>query len=437
VVTAAVLAASRAAAELVSGVAEAPVWALTDEQVGQALRDLQAARCGIEAMESQLVRLAEERQVPRAEGCASTTAWLAGMTRMSQAGAARTVKTARACDEPVVLAAWSDGRLSREQVQVIVDAVAKLPGWFGDTERTDAAATLVEHAQSFDLDDLKRLANRVVEVVDPDGADEALGEQLRREEERAWDSTRLRIRGRGDGVTRGEFQVPDQFGDQLRAAVEALAAPRRAEHAATRWGLGLDDVRSLPREQRLGLAFCELIEHLPEGSLPQAGGLAATVGVFVDVDTLRTGDGTATTSAGGTVSARTAQRLACNAHLVGLFLDPDGRVTCTSSPGRLYSRNQRVALATRDRGCVWAGCDRPPAQCEAHHLIPWSAGGPTTLENGVLLCFFHHHLLHEGHGWELVRAADGIVDVIPPPRLDPHRTPRRHARYTALRPRAA
>ncbi len=435
--TAAVLAASRAAAALVSGVAEAPVWALTDEQVGQALRDLQAARCGIEAMESQLVRLAEERQIPRAEGCASTTAWLAGATKVSKASAARTVRTARGCEVPVVLAAWSAGRLGREQVRVIVDAVVRLPDWFGEAERADAAATLVDRAQSFDLDDLQRLANRVVEVVDPDGADEALGEQVRREEEKAWDATRLRLRARGDGTTSGEFVVPDEFGDQLRAAVEALAAPRRTEQTATRFDLGPDDVRGLPREQRLGLAFCELIEHLPDDALPQAGGLAATVGVFVDVDVMRTGQGAATTSAGGTVSARTAQRLACNARIVGLYLDPDGRVTCTSSPGRLYSKNQRIALAARDQGCVWAGCDRPPAHCEAHHLVPWSQGGPTTLDNGALLCFFHHHLLHEGHGWELRRATDGIVEVIAPARLDPHRTRRRHARYTPLRPRAA
>jgi hypothetical protein len=441
-VTAAVLAASRRAAELVSGVAEAPVWALTDAEVSEAVAAIQQAMGGLEAMQSQLVRLAEEREIPRSTGAASTTAWLAGATRTSKAAAARSVKTARTCDEGVVLAAWSAGIINREQVQVIVDAVAKLPAWFGETERHDAAASLVEHAQQFDLDDLKRLANRIIEVVDPDGADDLLGEQVKREEERAWDATRLRMRRGADGLTRGDFQIPDQFADQLRAAVEALAAPRRKEQTATRWGLDLDDVRRLPREQRLGLAFCELIEHLPEDALPQSGGLAATVGVFVDVDTMRSGHGTATTSTGSTVSAATAQRLACNAHLVGLYLNPDGQVTCTTSPGRLYSKNQRIALATRDRGCVWAGCDRPPAQCEAHHLIPWSHGGPTTLENGVLLCFFHHHLLHEGRaghqgGWQLRRADDGIAEVVPPERLDPHRTPRRHARYTPLRPRAA
>ena len=118
-------------------------------------------------------------------------------------------------------------------------------------------------------------------------------------------------------------------------------------------------------------------------------------------------------------------------------LDPDGKIACTSSPGRLYSRPQRLALAAHDRGCVWAGCDRPPSHCEAHHITAWSQDGPTTLDNGALLCFFHHHLIHENTGWTLQRAPDGIVDVIPPPRVDPDQVPRRHARFTRLEPRAA
>lgn len=222
----------------------------------------------------------------------------------------------------------------------------------------------------------------------------------------AWDASRFAMRRRGDGTTRGDFTIPDAEADHLRAALEALAAPRRKRSTANRHALGIDDIMALPHDQRLGLAFLELIEHLPEGALPQAGGLAATVAVTVDV--MRSGTGTATTTSGGTMSAAQAQRLACNAH-----------------------------IAAHDRGCVWAGCDRPPSHCEAHHITPWSHDGPTTLDNGALLYFFHHHLLHENTGWKLWRARDGIVDVIPPPRVDPGQVPRRHARFTRLEPRAA
>ena len=146
----------------------------------------------------------------------------------------------------------------------------------------------------------------------------------------------------------------------------------------------------------MGLAFIELINHLPTESLPKAGGLAATVAVTIDIDDLRTGQGIATNTSGTTISATKAQRLACNAHLVALYLDSESRVLDHGMTQRLFDRHQRLALAVRDQGCVWPGCDRPPAWCEAHHLNFWSEDGPTDLDNAALFCHFHHFLLHEG-----------------------------------------
>ncbi len=54
----------------------------------------------------------------------------------------------------------------------------------------------------------------------------------------------------------------------------------------------------------------------------------------------------------------------------------------------------------RDLHCVFPGCDRPATWCDVHHLIPWSQGGATDLDNLVLLCRHHHTLVHEG-GWRI------------------------------------
>ena len=51
------------------------------------------------------------------------------------------------------------------------------------------------------------------------------------------------------------------------------------------------------------------------------------------------------------------------------------------------------------------------------------------LSNGCLLCSYHHHLTHQGE-WDITMATDGIPELIPPVRIDPHRTPRRHERFT-------
>jgi hypothetical protein len=64
---------------------------------------------------------------------------------------------------------------------------------------------------------------------------------------------------------------------------------------------------------------------------------------------------------------------------------------------RVVPAGLRTALAVRDRGCVVAGCDRPPAWCDAHHLRHWVHGGSTSLDNLVLVCRAHHRAVHEGH----------------------------------------
>ena len=63
---------------------------------------------------------------------------------------------------------------------------------------------------------------------------------------------------------------------------------------------------------------------------------------------------------------------------------------------RLPTRAQRRALAIRDDGCQFPGCDRDLRWCDAHHILHWLDHGPTDIDNLVLLCRYHHHLVHEG-----------------------------------------
>jgi hypothetical protein len=55
----------------------------------------------------------------------------------------------------------------------------------------------------------------------------------------------------------------------------------------------------------------------------------------------------------------------------------------------------RRALAVRDGSCRFPGCERRH-YVDGHHIIPWSQGGETKLDNLVLLCRHHHRLVHEG-----------------------------------------
>ncbi|GAA3515618.1 HNH endonuclease signature motif containing protein [Aeromicrobium panaciterrae] len=408
-------------------------WRLPSNELREAAMAFQKARTTMDAALARIAGAADDMGLAKDDGATSTTAWLANLTGIHKGEAAKLVGLARVTTD-VTGKAWMRGDVTTDQASVIMKAIHGLPDWVGDTERADAEKHLIALAADHNLDDLKRLANHVMEVIDPDGADEVLGKKLQDEEARAWDATRLTMRRCGDGTTDGKFKLPDADYDVLRAAIEGIIAPRRSSLNEVRHGV--DDFNALPRAQRMGLAFVELLNHLPTESLPKAGGLAATVAVTVDIDDLRTGQGVATNTSNTTISATKAQRLACNAHLVALYLDSESRVLDHGMTKRLFDRHQRLALAVRDGGCVWAGCDRPPAWCEAHHLDYWSEGGPTDLDKGALFCHFHHFKLHEGE-WSARMADDGVVEVIPPQRVDPNQTPRRHARFTTQQPRAA
>jgi hypothetical protein len=86
----------------------------------------------------------------------------------------------------------------------------------------------------------------------------------------------------------------------------------------------------------------------------------------------------------------------------------DYGTTTRNVPSPLYN-----ALVIRDRHCRYPGCDRPPAWTEAHHVRWVTHGGPTALDNLVLLCSRHHHLLHTP-GWQAKLLPDNTLQVTDP-----------------------
>lgn len=92
------------------------------------------------------------------------------------------------------------------------------------------------------------------------------------------------------------------------------------------------------------------------------------------------------------------RRLACDATLTRLLLDSHSQPLDVGRATRTVPPALRRALNTRDGGCRFPGCDRPPGWTDAHHLTPWIDGGPTALHNLILLCRSHHRLIHD-YGW--------------------------------------
>ena len=91
-------------------------------------------------------------------------------------------------------------------------------------------------------------------------------------------------------------------------------------------------------------------------------------------------------------------QILCDCNIARIILGPDSQPLDVGREQRTVPRWMRRAIAQRDRGCRFPGCDRRASWCEAHHVIPWWQGGPTSINNMVLLCAFHHHVVHR-QGW--------------------------------------
>jgi hypothetical protein len=115
---------------------------------------------------------------------------------------------------------------------------------------------------------------------------------------------------------------------------------------------------------------------------------------------------------GAVIDLPTLRRVACDAELQLLMSDDDGQPFRLGRSIRQPSPALARAVRRRDRECRFPGCGAKRFT-DAHHVEWWSRGGPTDVDNLILLCGFHHRLVHE-HGWTVRRDADGAVRWIRP-----------------------
>ena len=396
-----VTALARQLREDLTSVSAASLWSMTAVDAGDALVLLTQARSQLDSLLMRVLRHADTVGTGSEEGATSATNWWAHTTRTTRAEAHRVARLAEALEHhDDVAAALAAGDLRTDQARVIVDAVEDLPEDADAWVPAAAVDFLLDKAVEHDAKALRVLGRRVLEVIDPAAADAEEARRLEGEEADARAAASFTMVDDGHGRSHGRFTIPTLHAAMLRKHLTAIAfgaEGRTGTCDTARDGTsseGQTRDRTLTRH-RFGLAFLHYLETRPEDTVPSAGGVPATVVVTMELETLLGGLTAASLDTGDRISAGEARRLACRAGIIPIVLGGPSVVLDAGHKRRFHSETQRIAMGLRDGGCRAAGCDAPPALCQAHHRIPWSRGGGTSVEDGWLLCPRHHRRVHD------------------------------------------
>ena len=440
----------------VTAFAARPDWSRDDTALVAACVAVHTLQQRLAGLAVRLVGEIDARGLARELGATSTTAWVRWRLHQSAAGANSTVRLARELrDRSTTAAAVADGRLTTEQAHVIVtyartiqdalqhtdtdsgsgsatvgSGITDRRGASAGTDRSDGPENivdrveelLIEQAAHLDPVHLRVAARHALATIAPDAADDL--------ERRALDAAERRSRQR----RHLDLQDDDRGGAHLRGYLDAEGA------IILRTALGpLCDLRGMGDErtatQRRADALVELCDRvMREGTLPAQGGQPTQLVITTRLETIRDGLGVAGDDSGAPLSANTVRRMACDAAILPAVLNGGGQVLDVGRTRRLFTGPLRRALAIRDRGCAFPGCDRPVRWTDGHHIISWLNGGTTDVDNGVLVCRVHHGLVHDANGWQVRLGTDKLPEFIPPPWIDPDQRPLRNTRHAARSP---
>ena len=397
------------------------VWRLGDEELLGALRDSQD-RLNREYGD-QLVLTAEvlARGLVDTTGYRNAARLRKDLLRLSQAEATRRLAHAEAVTAvqpvrgpplppplPATAEAVQAGAVGPEHVDVIRKVISALPPETDPTDRELAERTLAEAARTLAPAAIAKLGRAVHARLDQDGRPPTDIELRNPVNELHWSTQR-----NGDVQFKGRLAA--EGAALLTAVLGPLAKPRPALD-------GERDART--KAERNGDALVEVLRRLVRsGQLPDDGGEKPNLLITISLDALR--GAVEPALLGETpIDASTARRFACDCNAIPAVLGVRSEPLDIGRKTRTVPTAIRRALVLRDRGCAFPGCTVAAPRCDAHHRIHWADGGPTALPNLVLLCGFHHDLVHHSQ-WEVVMPA-GIPEFIPPPYLDPLRKPRRN-----------
>jgi hypothetical protein len=370
---------------------------LPDARIEEDFAELQRAAELLDAERLRRLAEIERRGLFRRDGHLSTASWLASRFKLAWGSARELVQRARALEEmPHARRALNEGDLSMSAIRVLVAAREADPEAFRRSEKQ-----LVEAACIHSMQDLRRVAAYWRQAVERQAA--MGGEEKLREQRRLHASVTFL------GMVRVDGTLDPETGETLLTALRAVmdaesrSRPEGEDRApAQRRADALGEVcrQWLDRADRPTVAGERPHVNLTVGSNamghyePPAGEPDLTSSDVSELDHV------------GPVNESVARRILCDVAIRRIVMAGRSEPIDVGRQTPVVSPAMRRAVIARDRHCRFPGCDRPHTWCDAHHVVHWADGGPTAVQNLILLCRRHHRMVHAREAFR-VELVDG------------------------------
>ena len=362
---------------------------LTTDTLEQRLLTGETTIARVRAAQMVLIREADRRQAPLADGCRSMAEWVTGRLHVAPETAKALVSTARRLEAlPTVEDAVGDGSISFDRTT----ALARIAEPSEDQ-------TIIDELAVYDVAGIRRLRSKRHRTSR--GMERQAFEHRYMTAQPNLDETSWRVHGELPAMAGRSFvDALDAKADQLPADPDGNRS-RGTRWADALWAISLDslagtDGASIESATPLLTVFMDAND---------AAATNAEAGVVIE--------------SGPRVGPSTVEAILCDGVIEVTGRTPDGIPVNMGRRSRSIPPRLRRFILARDGGvCTAEGCISR-YRLQPHHIVSWSDGGTTDAENLTTLCWFHHHVVIHGRGFTL--------DPSTPPQRRRFHRPRIHA----------
>jgi Domain of unknown function (DUF222) len=414
--------ATRRAAVTVAALADIDVPALNASEMRDWLVGIEHLRRGVEAAAVAATGTLDRSNPFRDQGFFTAKSVVKHVCRLSGPEAHRRVQTARLHESlPDWAIAEADGNVGVAQSELMA-RIAANPRIASTVLERDAPA-LLDDAIGLPFDEFERRARTWEALADP------TGDLAKDERRRAARNFGIRPQPEGGWTITGA--LPELDGVEFNEIFSwFLEAEWQADWADARQRLGdsatTNDLTRTQDQRHADalMAMARAAASSPPGSRPPR----PTVNVLIDQESFeahlrgetpdprRYRDVVVRTQSGRRLHPDDAVNAALIGHIRRVVYDSPGTIVDLGRRSRLFRGAARDAVMLLTTTCIWIGCDRPVAWCDADHSLGWRAHGATVPRNGQPLCAGHNQL--KERGFHVHRDEQGTWHVIDPDGTD-------------------